>query len=289
VTPATAGIDTAQYTGTVAWKESNGITYVNGNFAGGRVYQAVVTLTPKTGFTFTGVAANSFSYTGATTVTNAADSGIVTIIFPVTDATVSLTDLKELVTAPVKNTAPDTAGIETAQYTGTVAWKESNGITDVSGNFVGGTVYKAVVILTPKAGFTFTGVEANGFAHSGATAISNSADSGAVTITFPATAPDPNADISIGEASVKLYLDGGANPLAHKGSTPISGTGTFTVGIGPGVYTEILWYLNGTLAAQGPGRTSISLRKQTGTYQVTVEATPQGGVKNSGAHTFVVE
>jgi uncharacterized repeat protein (TIGR02543 family) len=58
------------------------------------VYKAVVTLAAKPGFTFSGLGADSFSYTGAATVTNAANSGTVTVTFPATAAltfTVSFT------------------------------------------------------------------------------------------------------------------------------------------------------------------------------------------------------
>jgi formylglycine-generating enzyme required for sulfatase activity len=173
--------------GTVAWKESDGTTAVSGNFAGGTVYKAVVTLTAKTGYTFTGVAVDGFTYTGSTAIANAADSGVVTITFPATaPVIVSLTNLTSVVTAPVAGVAPVTTGIDTAQYTGTVAWKESDGTTVVSGNFAGGTVYKAVVTLTAKTGYTFTGVAADSFTYTGAT-VTNGADSGVVTITFPVT------------------------------------------------------------------------------------------------------
>jgi hypothetical protein len=58
----------------------------SGAFAASTEYRAVLTLTAKSGFTFTGLAANSFSYTEATSVTNDANSGTVTITFPATDA-----------------------------------------------------------------------------------------------------------------------------------------------------------------------------------------------------------
>jgi formylglycine-generating enzyme required for sulfatase activity len=45
-------------------------------------YRAIVTLTAEPGYTFSGVSADSFTYTDATTITNAADSGTVTISFP---------------------------------------------------------------------------------------------------------------------------------------------------------------------------------------------------------------
>jgi formylglycine-generating enzyme required for sulfatase activity len=46
------------------------------------LYQAVVTLTAKTGYTFAGVAANSFTCAGAGSIINGAYSGTVTIRFP---------------------------------------------------------------------------------------------------------------------------------------------------------------------------------------------------------------
>jgi hypothetical protein len=262
------------------------------------VYKAVVTLTAKTGYTFTGVTANSFTHSGATSVTNAANSGTVTVTFPATDTVVNATVLTGLVTAPVKGATPDTTPINETQYAGTIAWRTA-AETPHSGAFAGGTVYKAVVTLIVKTGYTFNGVVANSFTYSGATMITNTANSGTVTITFPATEaeggtdPDdePNVEIPIGNPSIKLYLDGGTIPLTHNGSTTITAeSGIFTVSIASDPYSEIIWHLNGNLQTQAQGKTSIVLSKQTAvTYLVTVEATPQGGEKNSGAHTFVVQ
>jgi len=56
----------------------------NGVFVGGRQYAATITLMAKEGFTLQGVAANFFAVAGATSVSNAADSGVVTAVFPVT-------------------------------------------------------------------------------------------------------------------------------------------------------------------------------------------------------------
>jgi prepilin-type N-terminal cleavage/methylation domain-containing protein len=77
-TPDTAITETSQYTGTIAW---------NGNpttFAGGTVYTATITLTAKSGYTFTGVAADFFTVSGATSDSNSVSSGIVTAVFPAT-------------------------------------------------------------------------------------------------------------------------------------------------------------------------------------------------------------
>jgi hypothetical protein len=101
----------------------------------------------------------------------------------------------------------------------------------------------------------------------------------------------PNTEIPVGNPSVKLYLDSGSTPLTHNGSTPINiGTEPFTVSIASGTYIQIIWYLNGTKVAEGSTKTSIVLSKRAvGNYLVTVEATPAGGTKNSGAHTFAVQ
>ncbi|MGI6422806.1 MAG: S-layer homology domain-containing protein [Syntrophomonadaceae bacterium] len=102
--------------------------------------------------------------------------------------TVNARALDSLVTAPGTGATPSTPAINQAQYTGTVAWYESDGITAVTGNFAESTVYAAKVTLSAKAGYTFTGVAPNSFTYTGATSVTNAADSGTVTITFPATA-----------------------------------------------------------------------------------------------------
>ncbi|MHB1404441.1 MAG: hypothetical protein ACYCV0_02495 [Desulfitobacteriaceae bacterium] len=89
--------------------------------------------------------------------------------------------LDSLVTAPVKGATPGTTAIDQTQYTGTVAWYESDGTTPVTGNFAASTVYKAKVTLTAKTGYTLTGVAQNSFTYTGAASVANAADSGTVT------------------------------------------------------------------------------------------------------------
>jgi branched-chain amino acid transport system substrate-binding protein len=81
--PVTTITATAQYTGTVDWAPAHD------PFEAGTVYTATVTLTAKAGYTFTGVAADFFTVSGATTVTNAADSGVVTAEFPAAAGTIT--------------------------------------------------------------------------------------------------------------------------------------------------------------------------------------------------------
>jgi hypothetical protein len=193
--PVTAAIDTEQYTGTVVWQTGGGAAFTGGAFAASTVYRALVTLGAKTGYTFTGVAANSFTYTGAATVTNAANSGVITITFPATaavgeDTVVNLLSLDGKVTAPVKNATPVTTAIDTTQYTGTIVWQNSDGTAFTGAAFAASTVYRALVTLVAKTGYTFTGVAANSFTCAGAAAVTSAANSGVITVTFPATEAD---------------------------------------------------------------------------------------------------
>jgi formylglycine-generating enzyme required for sulfatase activity len=100
----TAAIDTAQYTGAITWWTGTGAAH-NGVFAASTVYKAVITLTAKSGYTFTGLGANSFSHSGAASVVNAANSGFVTITFPATGLVFSA-QYREMVPA-----APNTVTI----------------------------------------------------------------------------------------------------------------------------------------------------------------------------------
>jgi uncharacterized repeat protein (TIGR02543 family) len=80
-------IDGPQYAGAGIWQDASGTEVeVDGIFAASTVYQAVVTLTAKTGYTFAGLDENSFSYDGATSITSAVNDRYVTVTikFPAT-------------------------------------------------------------------------------------------------------------------------------------------------------------------------------------------------------------
>jgi hypothetical protein len=288
-----AGGSPSQYTGAVTWSPADSV------FAAARVYTATVTLTAGTSYTFTGLTANSFSHSGATTVVASpisADSATVTITFPITDSgtPVDDLDLANYVTAPVRGVAPvpSLAG-SPGQYTGDIVWKTADDNMAHTGIFGSSTVYKAIVTLEAEDDYTFTGLTANSFDHTGKTAITTSdisADRATVTITFPATSAPPESTIEIGNPTVKIYLDkkdgSSKNLVEDGGSTSIPvGRGSFTVSIDEGS-TDIKWYVNSTQT--GKTGTSLDIHKVAGTYHVTVEAT-QGGEKQSGRCTFKVE
>jgi hypothetical protein len=239
--------------------------------------------------------ANNPMYT-QTTVSFANGAGTVfyssftAVVYGSGNTAVTAFSLDGKVTAPVRGAIPDTTTINETQYTGTIAWQTSGGAAHTSA-FAPSTIYKAVLTLTVKEGWTFNGVAADSFTYTGA-AVANVVNSGTVTITFPATAAaDSNTGIATGTPSVKLYLDGGVPALTHNGTTTIaSGAGIFTVSIDAGSYYYIAWNVNGNSVSQSQGKALIALAKQTpGTYQIMVEAASYDGGIQSGAHTFTVE
>ncbi|MFA6783295.1 MAG: ice-binding family protein [Sphaerochaeta sp.] len=186
VTPDLAITATDQYTGTVVWSPADS------TYASSTVYTATITLTALSGYTFIGVAQDSFTVSGAE-ATNATDSNVITAVFPATevapDTVVSIVSIPG-VTAPVRNVTPDFAITETDQYTGVVTWSPADS------PFEALTVYTATITLTAKTGFTFNGVAADSFTVAGATT-TNALNTGVVTAEFPATAAAPDVAISI--------------------------------------------------------------------------------------------
>ena len=153
-------------------------------FAANTVYTATIELTAKSGYTLEGVSDDFFEVSGASVVTNDADSGIITAEFPATGSDPpAVVNIKAIsgVTAPVKDAVPVTTITETAQYTGTISWSGSPAKFDAS------TIYTATITLTAKSGYTFNGISANYFTVSGAITVKNSANSGVITVVFPAT------------------------------------------------------------------------------------------------------
>jgi len=126
-----------------------------------------------TGWTEKGTAEYEIAVTKITFVGNAAADTIV--------------DEKAIsgVTAPVAGATPKTTITASDQYTGTITWAPA------ATTFAEGTVYTATITLTPKEGFTLTGIAEDFFTVAGATSATNAANSGVVTAAFPATEAPP--------------------------------------------------------------------------------------------------
>lgn len=81
--PVTTCYNSYAHGGTVKWSPA----VKSGGFASGEVYTATITLTADRGYKLEGVTENFFKVLGApdgTVVTNPADSGVVTAVFPAT-------------------------------------------------------------------------------------------------------------------------------------------------------------------------------------------------------------
>jgi len=164
-TPVTTITETAQYTGTVTWVP------VHNPFQAATAYTATITLTAKTGFTLTGVAADFFTVASAT-ATNAANLGVVTAVFPETassDATLKASSTVKGQTVTSLGTPNATLGSETAgavTITLTQAADTSNAgsfITLFDKTNAGATVNRVVKYATggPTTGFETDTVYAN--------------------------------------------------------------------------------------------------------------------------------
>ncbi len=83
--PVSNVIDNEQFAGTVRWNDSPS------KFAANTSYKATIELTAKSGYTLVGVDNNFFKVSGALIVSNDADSGIITALFPETVETIKIT------------------------------------------------------------------------------------------------------------------------------------------------------------------------------------------------------
>ena len=103
-------------------------------------------------------------------------------------STFSIPDVAISISAIGGVSVPATGGIPTSvlnatdEYTAEIAWSDSPSI------FAENTVYTATITITPKLGYTLTGVSENFFTVAGASA-TNTANSGVIIASFPATVP----------------------------------------------------------------------------------------------------
>ena len=241
-TPVTTITETAQYTGTVSWSPNDD------PFAATTVYTATITLTAKSGYTLIGVAADFFTVAGATSVTNSAESGAVTAVFPATGAApATVINIAAIpgITAPVLGATPVITITETAQYTGTVSWSPDDD------PFAATTMYTATITLTAKPGYTLTGVAANFFTVAGTTSASNSADSGVVTAVFPATGAAVINIAAIPGVTTPVY---GATPVTTITETA-QYTGTVTWSGSPVTFAATTEYTATITLSAKPGYT----------------------------------
>ena len=134
-TPVSA-VRWSQYSGVVSWTEKDTGTPLSGIFAVSTAYRAAVTLTPVSGYTFTGVGPNAFSHGGASDVIGSGNNDgtyTVSIEFPATAPVVTpLVPVSDLaltynIPSPVRGATPVTS-FAAAQYAGYVRWDPAHTI-----------------------------------------------------------------------------------------------------------------------------------------------------------------
>ncbi|MCL2410597.1 MAG: S8 family serine peptidase [Treponema sp.] len=182
----THSVNSAQYTGTVTWASINGTPLgIGQRFSPGTQYVATITLTARSGFDFTGIPVNFFTVAGASQVTNAAESNIVTAVFPATARTVTNSTVQGVPVpaafAEIKTVIGHGGLFPSGRYSGNIFWHTDN----IFFNEL--TEYTATIFLVPPAGHTFYGVPSNFFTVPGATSVTNAANSGVLTAKFPMT------------------------------------------------------------------------------------------------------
>jgi hypothetical protein len=225
-----------QYNGIVNWS-AGGLPHVGTEkFKPDTAYTAAVTMWAAFGWTFEGVAANSFGHgTVGAVLSNPAGLGEVTIVFPATGTLPPITvDLTGYIAPPTANAVP-THSFFAGNFGGVVAWKDE-GNAPVTGIFPGNPTfssktYTATVTLTALPGYTFSGATA--FTHAGVSVITHQVNDGTlvVTVSFAAVTLPPFSDVDTttdtsaidlirkakidNKASVSIQLDNNWGPVTE--------------------------------------------------------------------------
>jgi uncharacterized repeat protein (TIGR02543 family) len=221
----------------------------SGTLSGTTTVAAVNGIATFTNLVITGTGNHTLTFT-PTSLAAATSSS-----FSVSETPITANALTSKVTAPVRAATPLTTAVDDTQFTGTVAWFESNGTTAAPSTFAANTVYVAKVTLTAKTGYTLTGLSGS-FTYTGATSVSYS--SGVVTITFAATDLAPRTISFATTAYNKAYLE-----TQIVSATASLGSGTVTYSVGSSTACTV----NGS---------TVTISSGTGTCLVTASVASDG-------------
>jgi len=223
------------------------------------VYTATVTITPKPEYTLIGIKADFFRVAGATTISNAANTGVVIVTFPRTIGPINIADIQGL-SVPVTGEIPVREITENEQYRGTVSWSPYI----YSGTFAESTVYTADVYITTKTGYTLKGIGDDFFRVAGATTIryypesnyllGSDVTSGYVSVTFPPTPAKVPVNrfeyYWVDQHGSLVTTSGGAVLIAVGETLAITAEGTG--------YNVIQWHRNGVNTGQSGNTYTLS-------------------------------
>ena len=279
-TPVTTVTAANGYTGTVTWSSSPS------TFAAATTYTATITLTAASGFTLTGVTANFFTVTGATSVTHLANSGSITAEFPATEASPALTPTFGSTTATadgftvqISNYSSDYTWGGTATASGSVAISDT-GLVTVTG--VASGTSSTATITTTRTSYT------GGSATVSATSISsNVATLSALTLTTATLSPTfasgttsytasvVNATTSITVTPTRTQANA---TITVNGTAVTSGSasGAISLNVGANTITVVVTAQDGTTTATY----TVTVTRAEATYTITLAAGTNGTGSN---------
>ena len=233
------------YSGTISWSGSPS------TFAASTVYIATINLAPSTGFTLSGVLANFFTVSGASLVTNSANSGVVTAVFP---ATALGAGLVPTFATPTPTSSGFT--VQITNYDATYIWvgtANASGAVSISGS---GLVTVIGVAANTSSALTITTIR-SGFANGAATVSATS------TIGSPVFTLSSSSEVrAVNTAATGFTLNstGGAiasfaiSPAAPSGMNFSTSTGAFS-GTPSAVASAITYTITATNAAGSASQT----------------------------------
>ncbi|MDR2629834.1 MAG: carbohydrate-binding domain-containing protein [Spirochaetaceae bacterium] len=217
-------------------------------FTLGSVYRADIRLTAKPGYRF--IPGRNFTYADDLTITPGETSSDVRRFELTYRPTVSSTVINDLnltpyIAKPIGGGTP-VMSFTGSQYSGIVNWKNTGTQEVLIGPFQPDTAYTAELALSPGSGYTFTGLGADAFIHSGAAAVTSPAGGGSVTLAFPPTAGAGSSTIVYDTILTRLLPKpvNGVTPVTAITGSQYSGTvawtpadSTFHLGVN---YTAVL-------------------------------------------------
>jgi hypothetical protein len=266
---------------TAVWSEKDSSAPLDtsgGSFMLGAEYRADIRLTTKEGYRF--IQGRNFTYADGPPVTPVTeanpDARRCEVTYPPTMSPTVITDfnLTAYIPRPVSGAAP-VVSFAGFQYTGIVNWKNTAAQDPVTGSFLQGTAYTAELLLNPAAGYTFTGVGANQFVHTGAEAVIHPGG-GSVTIVFPST-QGAGTPIVVYDTILTGYL-----PKPVNGITPVTGiaglqySGTVAWNPPHGTFQLNTSYTADLTLSAAPGYTFAGIGQNVFTHGDGTAANPAG-------------
>jgi hypothetical protein len=250
-TPITTITETTQFTGTVAWSPMDHI------FAPGTVYTATITITPKVGFLLTGVTENFFTVEKAASAVNAANSGVVTAVFPATSIPVAGVTLTSVTTTiNVGSTLQLTAAVEPLNATNkNVTWSSANPSV-------------ATVTSTGMTTGLVTGVSAGNAVITVSTVDGGKTAANTITVVSPASSNADLVALTVSPGALVPYF----NPATTNYEVSVDNSVTSTVVTVTKAHAAAVTTINGTSG----GSKTVNL--DVGANTITIIATAEDGI-----------